>query len=271
MISELFHIGPISIYSYGVCMATGFLLAWTLAGRLCRKNGDDPDFLSPLITWIMVGSILGARIAYVLEHWTVEFQEYPMNVFRLDQGGLMFYGGFIGAALVIFLFSCVTKRKVFGITDLLLAVLPIGHAFGRVGCFLHGCCFGFRTDGVWGVCFPARSPAWAEQVKAGLLSMQATSSLPVLPTQLIEAAANLLLFAVLFTLYPRCCARRGVLTGMYLCGYSVIRFFMEYLRGDPRLPVGPFSIGQAISIGLFLLGAVILFLVSRMRQEPYVR
>lgn len=271
MISELFHIGPVCIYSYGVCMAIGFLLAWTLAGRLCRKIGGNPDYLSALITWIMVGSIIGARIAYVLEHWTVEFKQYPLNLFRLDQGGLMFYGGFIGAALVIFLFAFITKRKIFHITDLLLSVLPLGHAFGRVGCFLHGCCFGFRTDGVLGVCFPARSPAWVEQVNAHLLSVQAPHSLPVLPTQLIEAAANAILFVFLFALYPRCYEKRGFVTGMYLCGYSVIRFLMEYLRGDPRLAVGPFSIGQTISIGLFLLGVTILSVVSRMRHEQYVR
>ena len=101
--------------------------------------------------------------------------------------------------------------------------------------------------------------------------MQSPHSLPVLPTQLIEAAANALLFVFLFALYPRCYEKRGFVTGVYLCGYSVIRFLMEYLRGDPRLAVGPFSIGQTISIGLFLLGVAILFLVSRMRHEQYVR
>ena len=91
-----------------------------------------------------------------------------------------------------------------------------------------------------------------------LIERTALKSLPVIPTQLIESAANALLFVLLFLLYPRKHTERGFITGCYLIGYAVLRFGIEYLRGDPRLAVGPFSISQTISLGLFALGMLCL-------------
>jgi phosphatidylglycerol:prolipoprotein diacylglycerol transferase len=111
------------------------------------------------------------------------------------------------------------------------------------------------------VAFPRGSPAWYEQLNASQIASAARESLPVLPTQLFEAAANLLLFAALFLFYRR--FSRGT-TALYLIGYAVIRFGMEYLRGDPRAAVGPFSISQTISLALFTIGAALLVRTSRL-------
>ena len=255
MHSELFQIGPITLRMYGLCMAFGFLAAWRMLTILCKRTGQNADQVAMLLTWVMVAAIIGARTVYVAEHWADEFARNPMAVFRLDQGGLVYYGGFIGAMIPYIAYARYHRKSFFVMADISAAVLPLGQAFGRVGCFMHGCCFGNRTDTCCGVSFPKGSPAWWEQVKAGLISDIAPRSLPVIPTQLIESAATLALFAVLFTLYPRHHQRRGFISGLYLIVYAVLRFGIEYLRGDPRAAVGPFSISQAISLALLAVGA----------------
>jgi len=256
MHSALFTLGPLTIHTYGLCMALGFLCGWQAAVWLCKRTGQNADQLTSLLTWLMLASVLGARTAYVMEHWTAEFADAPLAILRFDQGGLMFYGGLIAAAFVLLLYARVTRNHLFQITDLVLAVVPLGHAFGRVGCFMHGCCYGKITHTCFGVAFPKGSPAWWEQVSASppLIAQTALNSLPVIPTQLIEAAANFGLFAVLYSLYPKRHTKRGFITGSYLVSYALLRFGIEYLRGDPRLAVGPFSISQTISVGILGLG-----------------
>lgn len=256
MHSELFQIGPFMLHTYGLCMALGFLCAWQTAAWLCKRTGQNADTLAALLTWLMLAAIAGARIAYVLEHWTAEFAGTPLDIIRIDKGGLMFYGGLIAAALVLLIEARVRHQHLFQRTDLILAVLPLGHAFGRIGCFMHGCCYGKLTTSWIGVAFPKGSPAWWEQISATppLIAQTAAESLPVIPTQLIESAANLALFIVLVTQYPKRHAQRGFITGGYLVCYGIIRFLIEYLRGDPRMAIGPLSIGQAISAGLFCFG-----------------
>lgn len=178
----------------------------------------------------------------------------------------MFYGGFISAAIFVAVYIRVKKINLFALSDVLLTAMPLGHAFGRFGCFMHGCCYGKVTDSHLGVCFPKHSPAWYEQVYATppLLDELALKSLPVIPTQLIECAANLILFAVLFKLYPKNWKKRGFITGLYLISYAVMRFLIEFLRGDPRAAVGPLSISQAIGL---LLVAVGLYAISYSRNQ----
>jgi len=257
MHSVLFQIGFLPpIRAYGLCMALGFLFGWQAAVWLCKRTGQSADQLTALLTWLMLSAVLGARTAYVLEHWTSEFADTPLAILRVDQGGLMFYGGLIAAALVLVLYARVYRMHLFQITDLVLSVVPLGHAFGRLGCFMHGCCYGKLTHSCIGVCFPKESPAWWEQVSATppLIAQAAMKSLPVIPTQLIESAANLFLFALLYTLYPNHHRQRGFITGCYLVCYATLRFGIEYLRGDPRLAIGPFSISQTISLAILGLG-----------------
>jgi phosphatidylglycerol:prolipoprotein diacylglycerol transferase len=246
-------------------MALGFLFGWQAAVWLCKRTGQNADQLTSLLTWLMLSAVLGARTAYVLEHWTAEFAARPLDILRIDQGGLMFYGGLISAALVLALYARVYGQHLFQVTDLVLAVVPVGHAFGRLGCFMHGCCYGKLTSSCVGVAFPSHSPAWWEQVSATppLIAQTALNSLPVIPTQLFESAANFILFIALYRLYPARHRQRGFITGCYLVSYAVLRFCIEYLRGDPRLAVGPFSISQTISLGLLALGAVCLAYARR--------
>ena len=248
MFPDLIDIGFLHLKTYGACMATGFVLAWWLIEKLSGRKD-----LSNLMMALMIGGVLGSRIAYVIEHWSAEFAARPLNVVRIDQGGLMFYGGFILSFAVFFGWCFVKKERPLALADLLCAVLPLGHAFGRIGCFFYGCCYGRDSDAWCAVTFPAGSPSWYEHGRR---------MVSVLPTQLFEAAALLVLFAALLAFRYRKTFMRGfgegTLTGLYMIGYGAIRFGIEYLRGDPRAAVGPFSISQTISIALVAAGLAFL-------------
>ena len=238
MFPDLIDLGFLHLRTYGACMATGFLICWWLIEKLGRRKD-----LSNLLLALMVSGVVGSRIAYVIEHWQSEFAANPAQIIRVDQGGLMFYGGLILAIVVFFVWCIVKKEHPLALGDLLCTVIPLGHAFGRIGCFFYGCCYGRDSDAWCAVTFPMGSPSWFEHGRR---------MVSVLPTQLFEAAALLALFAILVFVYRRA---RCHTAGLYLMGYAVIRFGMEYLRGDPRAAVGPFSISQTISIGMFALGA----------------
>lgn len=235
-------------------MALGFFAAWQVLTYLCRRIGRPFEPLGNLVVALMVSGVAGSRIAYVIEHWKAEFVARPLDIIRIDQGGLMFYGGFILAVLVFAGWCLWRKEHPLALGDLLCVAIPLGHAFGRIGCFFYGCCYGKLSESAVAVAFPRGSPAWYEQLNAGLIGSTATQSLPVLPTQLFEAAANFALFVVLFFVFRR--FRRGT-TALYLIGYALIRFGMEVLRGDPRAAIGPFSISQTISLALLVAGVLL--------------
>ena len=255
MFPDLIDLGFLHLKTYGACMATGFLLCWMLVEKLSGRKD-----LSNLLLSLMIGGVVGSRIAYVIEHWQSEFAANPAAIIRVDQGGLMFYGGLI-LAMAAFLVWCLARReRILPLIDLFAVVVPLGHAFGRIGCFFYGCCYGRLSESACAVAFPRGSPAWHEQMRDGLIANDALRALPVLPTQLFEATAVLLLFGALFSLYRRFWKRApGLVFGCYLVGYACIRFGIEVLRGDPRATVGPFSISQTISLVLLLAGGALIY------------
>ena len=262
MFPDLIDLGFLHLKTYGACMATGFVLCWWLVERLSGRKD-----LSNLLMALMVGGVAGSRIAYVIEHWQSEFAALPAAIIRVDQGGLMFYGGFILSFLVFFAWCFVKKEHPLRLADLLAAVIPLGHAFGRIGCFFYGCCYGRDSDCWCAVTFPAGSPSWYEHGR---------KMVSVLPTQLFEAAALFVLFGLLMWAWHRrgsvpdafraASVGNGLILGLYLIGYAVIRFIIEILRGDPRAAVGPFSISQTISLGMLLVGSVFLWFALQKRQ-----
>ena len=264
MYPDLLDIGFLHLKTYGACMAVGFLLCWKLIERLSGRND-----LSNLLVSLMIAGVAGSRIAYVVEHWSAEFASRPAEVFAVWNGGLMFYGGLLLALAVFFGWCIVRKENPFALADILATVIPLGHACGRIGCFFYGCCYGRLSDSPLAVSFPRFSPAWHEQVASGALLPSAATSLPVLPTQLFEAAALLFLFAALLyrhhRLSPLTSQPSTLNTSFYLMGYALIRFALEYLRGDPRAAVGPFSISQTISFALFALGGALVIRALKRR------
>lgn len=244
MFPDLVDIGFLHLKTYGACMAIGLIVCWKLIEKFSARSD-----LSNLVMALMISGIAGSRAAYVIEHWQKEFASHPELIIRVDQGGLMFYGGLILAVIVFFVWCIVKKERPLALADLFASVLPLGHAFGRVGCFFYGCCYGRDSDAWCAVVFPPGSPSWFEHGRRAV---------SVLPTQLFEAASLICLFVLLLFVRQKCakspCRRNGFITGVYFIGYAFIRFCIEYLRGDPRAAVGPLSISQAISVCMALLG-----------------
>ena len=141
MFPDLINIGFLHLRTYGACMAVGFLLCWTLIERLSGRKD-----LSNCILSMMVAGVVGARAAYVIEHWSSEFAARPQDIIRVDQGGLMFYGGLILAFVVFFAWCFIKKERPLALADLFATVIPLGHACGRIGCFFYGCCYGRDSD-----------------------------------------------------------------------------------------------------------------------------
>lgn len=225
-----FHIGARPVYWFGVLAAVGFgaaLWHWT---RLARQEQKPPEYASDVVLWIMVGGILGARVAYVAANWDVYARDL-VGIVRIDRGGLIFYGGFIGGALAIFLLGMRRRENLLALADFVVSGIPLGHAFGRVGCFLNGCCHGDWTS------------LWIGQLAGGRQ-----------PTQLYEALGNVIVYYFLARIY----ARRvfsGQVVCLYLMAYPALRFLMEFIRGDERQMLGPLSLAQWISGALLVCGA----------------
>ncbi|MBN1557117.1 MAG: prolipoprotein diacylglyceryl transferase, partial [Lentisphaerae bacterium] len=189
-----------------------------------------------------------------------------LTVFFLHRGGLVYYGGFIGAAVGVWLFARAHAMPVLGLYDFVVTSVPLAHAFGRVGCLLNGCCFGRPWSGPLAIRYPAESLPWWRHLEDGLIDAGAARSAAVHPVPLYETAFNLLLYAGLVVLYRRR-PRAGVTAACYLLAYPAWRFGIEFLRGDPRLMLGPLTVSQATSLALLGVGTAVLLRALRRRAR----
>ena len=261
-----FHLGPLTIHWYGVMMALGFLAGlvnWHFAGR---ARGWDIKFSSDLLLWIMSSGIVGGRLAYVASEWGY-FAGHPFKMLRVDEGGLIYYGGFIGAVIAIGIFARTRGESIVRVCDFAGTSLPLAHAFGRIGCFLNGCCHGVVTKSWIGVCFPAESLAWREHLAERRINALASRSLPVHPVQLYEVVLDLALFGVLWAVYRRR-PRDGRVAGLYLLLYPAGRFCLEFIRGDERMRWASLSVAQWFSVALFMAGLWLVFGYGRQAETP---
>ncbi len=268
----LFRLGPFNLHSYGLCMALGVLCAYVFLAKLAARRGIAYESLSNLVVALVFVGLAGARTFYVAEHWTAQFAADPSATVRIWEGGLMFYGSIVFGAAGLVLWCLWRRRSVLEWLDLFAVVVPLGQAFGRLGCFFNGCCYGRVSYSAVSVRFPAHSLPWRDQLDASLIhpfsdgSLPARS-LPVLPTQLFEAAACLALFLALLWLFRRLHPAAdageparfpGAVAAGYFLGYGAIRFVDEIFRADERLHFGWFSISQLISMALWVLGLALL-------------
>lgn len=231
---ELFGVAR-PIYSYSILTALGLIAGLTLILRAARRQGVDPTPLGRLLLVSLLGSLVGARLGDALAS--------PAHVLSLIDGGLMYYGGLLGG-LAGFTVYCKIARLPWAATaDLFVPGVALGHAFGRVGCYLGGCCYGAATDSALGVHFPF-SP-----------------DTPRHPTQLYEAAGELCLFALFSFVVPR---KRfhGQPVSLYLLLYAALRLGIETLRADgDRGAIGPLSTSTLIALACIpaALGAWLVF------------
>ncbi len=242
-----FHIPGLdrAVYWYGIMAALGFLVSLLYWNATAKRLGLPHGIGSDLSFAAIIGGILGARILYVAANWAY-FSERPSEIIRIDQGGLIFYGGFIAASLAIILLARIRKIPVLKLGDFAISALPLGHAFGRIGCLLNGCCYGSECELPWAVFTADR---WRH------------------PVQGYEALFNLALF---FFLRHRLLREKcyGGLIAIYLIAYGAWRFVIEYWRGDARMPgVLGLDAAQTLSLALVLVGLV-LAVALRLRARP---
>lgn len=224
------------IHGYGLMIVIGFLLAAWLASREARRRGL-PDVVYDLGVVMLLSGLLGGRIFYFIQYYDKSFRGRPWySFFAIWEGGLVFYGGAIGGSIGGLLFLYLRRLPVRELLDAVAPFVPIGMGFGRLGCFMNGCCYGERCAidrFPFSVRFPPGSGhnAYGEQLDQGLIPPGASESLPVYAVQLYEAAIDFALCGLLWWFSRRALPRGGGIPLLFTL-YGIERFFMEYLRGD---------------------------------------
>lgn len=260
---EIFRIPGVDlpIHGYGLMIVIGFLLAARLASREARKRGQ-PDVVYDLGVVMLLTGLLGGRVFYYIQFYRTNFADVPWHkFFAIWEGGLVFYGGAIGGAIGGFIFLRLKRAPIAGLLDTIAPYVPIGMGFGRIGCFMNGCCYGqiCAADFPLGVRFPRTSGAFDHHHRLGLIPEGANEALPVYPVQLFEAGADFVLCGLLIWFCRGAMPRGGGIPLLFAL-YAGERFLLELLRGD-HWPVRFTSTGltvyQNVSMILFLVfGAV---------------
>ena len=254
-------VGPLAIRWYSMMYVIGYVLGYRLvlkrieSGRSTLTRAD----LDNLIWYLVVGMLVGARVIYVTVYGRGEYAAHPLEVFAVWQGGLSFHGAILGMAVAIVLFARRYRFPILAVTDLVALCGTPGLFFGRLGNFINGELYGRPTTVPWAMIFPS-DPL----------------HVPRHPSQLYEAfAEGVLLSALLWWVdsvaRARGYERRGLITGVFLVGYAIIRFSLEFTRApDAQLGLvfGPLSMGQLLSLIMLAVGAILLALVFVGRRMP---
>ncbi len=239
----LFTIGPVTLYTYGAMLVVALLVCVWQATRAARHLPGafvavTGERLVDLICLSVLGGIIGGRLVYVLLHGE-SFTRSPLDALAIWQGGLVWYGGLLGGLLTAWWYVRAKRLVWWRVADQVAPFLALGHAVGRIGCFLNGCCYGKPTDAWCGVVFPGDPHA-------------------VIPTQLFEALGLWALYLVLRRLQrPEVLRRPGRLSGVYCIGYAVLRFLIEYVRGDQTIAWAGLTLQQLISLGVLFVGVIL--------------
>jgi phosphatidylglycerol:prolipoprotein diacylglycerol transferase len=255
------------IYSYGVMLGLSLVVGWYITLGLCVRDGMDRETMGSCYVWTAVSAVVGSRLLYVLTN--LDRFDSIFDVFKVNQGGLVAYGGFLGGFVGSVVFCRLKGIRLLAWADCAVPSLCTGLMITRIGCLMFGCDFGKPWNGRWALHFPAGSPAFAQQRAEGLLDAAATQSLGVHPTQIYESLNGLILFALLM-LVRRFRKFSGEMFVAFTMGYAVLRYFVETLRADEqRGNIGPFSTSQFIGIATFTAGLILLVvLYARYRKEP---
>ena len=215
----LFKLGPFTLHTYGFLLAVGAGLGLWLLGRLARKNNLDPDKVLNLALWVLISGIVGSRLVFVLLE-PQQFLARPWRVFYFWEGGLVFYGGLAGGLLAGVILIRRGKLPLWPVLDCFAPALALGQAFGRLGCFFAGCCYGLPHEG------------WCSVVFNNPRTL-APRGVSIYPTQLFHAAELFALAGFLLLVWPR---RRfgGQIFFTYGMVHGVARVIIEQFRGDWR-------------------------------------
>ncbi len=256
---EIVRIGPFSLRWYGLMYLIGFGASYLLVERDVKRAGGrvgdrllKPETLSSLYLWLLVGLLLGARGGYALFYDLPTYRAHPLEIFAVWHGGMSFHGGLIGSILAGVRFCRKNRLDPYAVADLVVPTAPIGLGCGRVGNFINGELYGRVTNVPWAMVFPDGGP------------------LPRHPSQLYEfLLEGVALFVMLWVLRRRVRAS-GSLAALFFILYGLMRIFAEFFR-QPDIQVGfvigPFTMGQVLSMVMALFGAVALVLIGRARAK----
>lgn len=264
MFPRLFHLGSFNLPTYGVLVALGVITGLTMAAKVGRRQGLDPDNVWNLGILAVLSAIVGAKILLIVNDWSW-YTAHPGEIFSFAtlQAGGVFYGGLIAAIAASVWYIRRHHMPALRTCDSFAPGLALGHSIGRLGCFAAGCCYGKPTEHFWGVTFT--NPLAKEWVGTPL-------GVRIQPTQLFESAVELANFLFLYWLVKRK-KFEGQVIGSYLFIYGVARYFLEFIRDDPdrgSLFGGAMTGTQFISILLVVAGGLLWLRRSRIQPQPAV-
>lgn len=255
MYPVLIKIGPLTIHTYGFLIAVAFLIALWLTIRQAKEIGIHQETMIDLGFYISLAAIVGSRVFFVITNWQL-FSSHPLDIIRIWEGGLVFYGGVMFAIPIAVWFLHKKRLPLWQIADIWAPSLAIGHAIGRLGCFCAGCCYGSPAQGLfWSVTF-----SHPESL--------ALHGVPLHPAQLYEAGAEFLNFLILLFMRKKK-KFQGQLFWMYILNYSIIRSVVELYRGDESrgFIVPGISTSQGISIVMFLCAVFMMAFLSKRQRS----
>ena len=251
----ILQINGFAIHTYGVFVALGVLAGVFFAKLEARRAGMPEEKILDLCFFIIVAAIIGSRIFYVAT-LPSHFMSHPLEIFMIWKGGLVFYGGFIGAVAAALLYVRIQRLSLGKCADIAGLSIPLGHFLGRLGCLSAGCCYGKPSDVPWAVTFS--HPEALAPLHTALH-----------PTQLYHSAGNLAIFLLLFSIRRK---KRfdGQIFWLYVLLYGVIRSGIEVFRGDPRggMILGGLSVSQGIGLSLAAAAALALLISWKRRKSP---
>jgi phosphatidylglycerol:prolipoprotein diacylglycerol transferase len=270
--------GFFKLHTYGLMIALGFLIGMQLGVREARRvdlseKRDFDQFILDLTFWILVAAIVGSRVLFIIVEWDQRYANDPLKIFKIWEGGLVFYGGFIGA-VAFSVFYCWKKgRNFFQVADILIPSVALGHFFGRLGCLAAGCCWGVEVDPSFplAVQFPDGSLVHSTMERHGVIPHGEAFTPHLHPVQLYESAGELAIFFLLLTVraYKRF---HGQVLLVYLFVYPILRTNLEFIRGDKAR--GEYAIGdlmvstsQIISVLIAAIALVLLVVLVRRRSK----
>lgn len=241
----------LKIFTYGLLVASGFFSGVLLAARWAKQDGLDQQRILDLCFYIALAALVGGRALYIIVEYRY-FLSNPIEVLKFWKGGLVFYGGLIGAVSVSWYYMVKHKLPIWQVADVLAPCLALGQAVGRWGCFFAGCCYGVQTDVPWAITFI--DPKSLAPLNVALH-----------PTQIYLSLNALIIFGVLVWLRKRK-SFNGQVFWVYGILYSIGRFIIEFYRGDDRGYAVPDILSTSQFIGIFVL-IFSIFMLARLRSQ----
>ncbi len=258
----------IPVFGYGLMMFIGFSSATWLATRRVRAIGQPPEAIWDMMMWALIPGLIGARTIYLMQNWNQVFarkqgMDLLLAPFALWDGGIVFYGSVIGGIVGVVIYCQRRGINPLAMFDVIAPSMFVGEGFGRIGCFLYGCCYGKACDLPWAVRFPPDSLTFEKLAPQGRILENPLSTIPLHPTQLYSSFAAFTLAGILAWYFRRRPFDGAVLALGWII-YPINRFILESLRDDeaPRLGTN-FTFSQLMSIGLLITGIGAMYYFSK--------